>query len=413
MPEIEIPALQPGDPRSSRNAYYQAPVSGSPVQPDEEPPEVGHTIGAGPKRPRGIIFVAIGVVAIVIFGMLMIHPPSRPKTGTESATGGQATAPARAAPNPPAAPTGDASPLPSNSADQPQPLYRQGTAPADIEATRKQPDGEPLSSVDEFSQGGEQRSSQWTAPPYKGSGAPPVNNSAALLATQRRSQVSTPSLVFVLSTPNSATQAGPASAPVVAESNDEPVITNLGYQPGFHIIGHLESVATTATKTPVIAVVDYNYRKNGVVVIPSGSRVIGELGDASSTGVVGAHFSSVLLPNGEEIAISAVGLDQRMGPLKGVVTGRNRGKQILLATLGGLGSTAAALVGNNTSASLSEGDVMRNQVAQNIGTAADSQIQGMAVSEHIVVSLPAGTQIQVMFVAPGKKVAKAAGAEKE
>jgi ABC-type methionine transport system permease subunit len=92
-----------------------------------------------------------------------------------------------------------------------------------------------------------------------------------------------------------------------------------------------------------------------------------------------------------------------MGPLKGAVTGRNRGKQFALAALSGLGSTAAMFAGNNVSGTLSEADLIRAQAAQNVGQAADSQIQQLAVTEHMIVSVAAGTQVQVTFISPAKK----------
>jgi hypothetical protein len=71
------------------------------------------------------------------------------------------------------------------------------------------------------------------------------------------------------------------------------------------------------------------------------------------------RFKSIHLPDGEDVSIEAIGLDQRMEPLKGQVAGRNRGKQFLLSTLSGIGATAA----------------MRSQTAQNVGQATDEQIQ--------------------------------------
>ena len=221
-------------------------------------------------------------------------------------------------------------------------------------------------------------------------------------------QVSKPSLTFVLGTP---TSANPTESAHLATSDELP-ISNFGYQPGYHIVSHLESVATTATKAPVIAVVDYDYRRNGVTLIPAGSRVIGEIEQATSTGIVGIRFTSIHLPDGEDVPISAVALDQRMGPLKGAVTGRNRGKQFLLSALSGIGSTAALVAGNsNMSGAYSESDMIRGQVAMNIGTATDMQIQQLQVSEHLVVSVPAGTQVQVTFISqqPQKKNASQNG----
>jgi hypothetical protein len=43
---------------------------------------------------------------------------------------------------------------------------------------------------------------------------------------------------------------------------------------------------------------------------------------------------------------------------------------------------------------------MRQSAAQNIGQATDMQVQQMQVSEHIIVTVPAGTQVQVTFISP-------------
>jgi hypothetical protein len=215
-------------------------------------------------------------------------------------------------------------------------------------------------------------------------------------------QLQKPSMTFVLVN-NTNEPAHLAASPETAEEK----ITNFGYIPGFHIGAHLEAVATTATHAPVIAVVDYNYRRNGETIIPAGSKVIGTIGESTSTGIMGINFTTIHLPNGEDIPVSAIGLDHRMGPIKGTVTGKNRAKQFLIATLAGVGSATAMFAGNNASGSLSESDVLRNQMAQNMGQAADGQIQSLAVSEHLIVTVPAGTQVEVTFVTPVKAKASA------
>jgi hypothetical protein len=55
------------------------------------------------------------------------------------------------------------------------------------------------------------------------------------------------------------------------------------------------------------------------------------------------------------------------------------------------------LVGNNSSASFSEDDLLRERVAQNIGTAGDSEVMSMAVNSRVVVSVPADTKIYIVF----------------
>ena len=61
------------------------------------------------------------------------------------------------------------------------------------------------------------------------------------------------------------------------------------------------------------------------------------------------------------------------------------------------GSVAAMLVGNNTSSSFSEGDLIRERVAQNIGNAGDSEVLGLSANSRVVVSVPADTKIYIVF----------------
>ena len=71
---------------------------------------------------------------------------------------------------------------------------------------------------------------------------------------------------------------------------------------------------------------------------------------------------------------------------------------MLVRSLSGIGETAAMLVGApSVNSSFSEGDLMRMQVANNIGNAGDEQIMRMLTLEHIVVSVPAGTEIYLVF----------------
>jgi hypothetical protein len=55
------------------------------------------------------------------------------------------------------------------------------------------------------------------------------------------------------------------------------------------------------------------------------------------------------------------------------------------------------LVGNNTSSSFSEDDLLRERVAQNIGDAGDSELLSLNANSRIVVSVPADTKIYIVF----------------
>jgi type IV secretory pathway VirB10-like protein len=87
--------------------------------------------------------------------------------------------------------------------------------------------------------------------------------------------------------------------------------------PGTRLLVRLEAAATTAVKTPVVASVEYNYEHNGIIVVPAGAKVIGEVQQASAQGYLSVRFHTLQMPNGseEKIEALAMGLDQK--PLKG------------------------------------------------------------------------------------------------
>jgi hypothetical protein len=176
-----------------------------------------------------------------------------------------------------------------------------------------------------------------------------------------------------------------------------PAFTNFGLEPGFHVAARLVASATTSVAAPVTAVIEYNYERNGQIVLPAGSRAIGRINSADAHGNMSISFDSVDLPNGSTVPISAVAVDTNLRSLKGQVTGSSRGKAMLVATLSGIGQTTAMMLGNNTSTALSGQDMMRAQLSQNMGNTADTQIAKMISNERIVVTLAAGTEFYMVF----------------
>ncbi len=189
------------------------------------------------------------------------------------------------------------------------------------------------------------------------------------------------------------------SVPVAADASQYlgPAITNFGLEPGFHVAARLEASATTSVAAPVTAVIEYNYERDGQIVLPAGSRAIGRINSADAHGNMAITFESVDLPNGSTVPISAVAVDTNLRSLKGEVTGSSRGKAMLVATLSGIGQTTAMMLGNNTSTALSGADMMRSQLSQNMGNTADTQIAKMISNERIVVTLAAGTELYMVF----------------
>jgi hypothetical protein len=157
-------------------------------------------------------------------------------------------------------------------------------------------------------------------------------------------------------------------------------------------------MATTAVHAPVTAIIEYNYERDGQVLIPAGSRAIGKISQADPSGLMNITFSSIEFPGGEDVAIDAVAADMSLQAIKGKVTGKQSSRSMLVRSLSGIGETAAMMVGApSANSAFSEDDLLRMRVADNIGNAGDEQIMRMMTMQHIVVSVPAGTEIYVIF----------------
>jgi hypothetical protein len=87
-----------------------------------------------------------------------------------------------------------------------------------------------------------------------------------------------------------------------------------------------------------------------------------------------------------------------MRPLKGKVEGKNTGKNVLVRSLSGIGQVGALLLGQGSlNQSLSESDLMRERLSNNIGEASDEEISRMAITSHLVVTVSADTPIYVVL----------------
>jgi hypothetical protein len=239
--------------------------------------------------------------------------------------------------------------------------------------------------------------SKWTPPSYPG------GQSEQQVLKNEEAALNKPSLVF---TAHNQSNGGLRSGAL----SEQQSVTDLGLAPG-HVAARLESMATTALHAHVTAVVEYNYERDGAVLIPAGSRVVGKISQADPSGLVDITFSSIEFSGGENVAIDAVAADMNLQAVKGTVTGKQAGRSMLARSLAGIGETAAMIVGApSANGAVSENDLLRMRVADNIGNAGDEQMMRMMTMQHIVVSVPAGTEIYVIF----KKAqqANAAGAEK-
>jgi type IV secretory pathway VirB10-like protein len=208
--------------------------------------------------------------------------------------------------------------------------------------------------------------------------------------TQQNSLKET-SLIFV----RSVTQGPVLAAPKV--NADEDGTPRLELTPGTRLQAKLETQVSSAVLAPVVAVVEYTYSIGDRIIVPAGARVYGQLQQADRSGLVSVKFDEIELLDGAREKIDAVGTDLDLGPIKGNVYGKNTGKNFLVRAASGLGSVLAEVAGNNTSGAFSEGDMLRERLAENIGAAGDSEMMRLNANSRVVVSVPADTKIYVVF----------------
>ena len=179
----------------------------------------------------------------------------------------------------------------------------------------------------------------------------------------------------------------------------------LGLPTGTRLRARLETAASTAVRTPVLAVIEYNYERDGEIVVPAGAKAVGQIQEADRSGYMRTQFDTLLLPDGANIPIQAAAADLQMRPVRGKVEGKNTGKNVLVRSLSGIGQAGAMLVGRGSlNQPLSESDLMRERLGNNIGQASDEEISRLAITARVVVSVSAGTPIYVVLEQSSKSV---------
>jgi hypothetical protein len=226
---------------------------------------------------------------------------------------------------------------------------------------------------------------KWEDPaPYGGSPAEQTSQ------TQQNSLKET-SIIFVRSLAQN--QAGSARR---VNSGDDGA-ARLELTPGTRIQAKLETQISSAVQAPVVAVVEYTYAIGDRIIVPAGARVYGQLQQADRSGLVSVKFDEIELLDGAREKIDAIATGLDLGPIKGNVYGKNTGKNFLVRAASGIGSVLAEVAGSNSSAAFSEDDMLRERLAENIGTAGDSEVMNLNANSRVVVSVPADTKIYVVF----------------
>jgi len=169
---------------------------------------------------------------------------------------------------------------------------------------------------------------------------------------------------------------------------------------GTRLMARLEAPVSSAVSAPVIAVVEYSYERNGDIVLPAGSRIFGKLSHVTSSGFVGLQFDRLEMPDGTSEKIDATAMDLNFGPLRGDVSGRNRGRNFLARSVTGIGTVAAYVIGGQGTTGfngpISENSLLRERLAENISTAGQDQISMLATNQRIVVTLPGNTRFYIV-----------------
>jgi len=213
-----------------------------------------------------------------------------------------------------------------------------------------------------------------------------------LPAGESDSELKKPSIVFVRAAQN--------ATPAFERSPREDDTLAAILPAGTRLVARLEAPMSSAVPAPVIAVIEYNYERNGEIVLPAGSRVFGKLSRVSPSGFVGFQFERVETPEGTVEKIDATAMDLKFGPIKGNVSGRNRGKNFLVRSVTGIGTVAAYVVGGQGTTGfngpISENSLLRERLADNIGMAGQDEINTLTSNQNIVVTVPGNTRFYVV-----------------
>ncbi|MGA9057517.1 MAG: hypothetical protein WB763_13515 [Terriglobia bacterium] len=205
-----------------------------------------------------------------------------------------------------------------------------------------------------------------------------------------------PSLVFVRGADTGVAGGAPMRPAVLEQSY---FVTLL--PPGTRLVARLESAVSTGVKEPVVAVIEYNFEREGEIVVPAGAKAIGQLRQADRSGNVDIRFDRLEMPDGSTQRMDGVAMDLAFRPLKGSVSGKKTGTKFLVRTFTGLGTVAAYLVGNGGSSGfygpLSESALLRERVANKVGVAGDEELNELAFNQNIVVTVPGNTRFYIVL----------------
>ena len=231
----------------------------------------------------------------------------------------------------------------------------------------------------------------------------PTTAAAPVAAHNEADTLRKSSLVFVRNAASTSPQG--ATLQPASYSSSEPALLerkNSGFPNGTRLVARLQAAVSTAVKTPVVGTIEYNYEREGEIIVPAGTKAFGELRQANRQGIVAVQFHTLQMPDGTIQKIDGTAMSLGYGPLKGSVSGSNRLKRVLVRSLTGVGEMAAFLVGGpggfaGASGALDNSILLRERIASNAGLAGEQEFANLAANEQIVVTVAANTRFFIVL----------------
>jgi hypothetical protein len=367
----------------------------------------------GRDRSRSLFLLLGAAVGVLLLFLGVFSSPNKEKRPEETRRVGTPNLGRKVTPGQEAAQSGSATPLLNADPSSTDTPASQGVTPEDVSKTArpaqpsegakpkvKDPEQYALGRIDFSDPALEQQ-------PGYAAATPPPRAANSTVSNPEVEELRKPSLVFVRAAQTNAPSDG-AQPPAVV-SHQSPVGVDLPV--GTRLVARLLSPISTAVTVPVVAAIEYNYERDGEIVVPAGAKAIGTLQQADRSGDVAVHFDTLQLPDGSTQKIDATGMGLDYGPIKGHVGGKRTGTRFLVRALSGIGTVATYLVGagggNGLNGPLSESALLRERIATNIGVAADQELNQLAFNQNIVVTVPGNTRFYVVL----QKAAGGAGAE--
>jgi hypothetical protein len=190
-----------------------------------------------------------------------------------------------------------------------------------------------------------------------------ANSPAQYVVQSQASALATPATVFVADSAISSV----LKQDMKMQSSPQP---ELQLPAGTEIVAHTTNAISSGLESPVVAVVDRSVKVGDTVVIPEGAHVIGHTAGAAKDRV-NVRFTSVVLPNDQEMAISGLALmkDGSAG-LVGKIKGKRNPALAGAARVGtGAAVVATEFAGQGSSNQpFSQGDYLRNQMAAEVAS---------------------------------------------